>query len=132
MLKFMLLFISVLFLLNSGGCGGSSLTGSDDVMVIKNVEFTITEKINRGNELFIKGFVKNNNRSTIRPPWYVEGDFYSDNTYTFKLGGENNRINYSLAKNESTAFELRFSSAKYDELQYPDFAVKNFRAFYDE
>ncbi len=132
MVKNILLFVSALFLLNSGGCGDSSITGSDDVIVIKNVEFTIIEKINRGSELFVKGFVKNKANKTIRPPWYVEGDFYSDDTYSFKLGGDNNALNYSLAKNESTTFELQFSSSKYDESQYPDFAVKNFRAFYEE
>ncbi len=132
MVKHILLLVSALFLLNSGGCGDSSITGSDDVIVIKNVEFTIIEKINRGSELFVKGFVKNKASKTIRPPWYVEGDFYSDDTYSFKLGGDNNALNYSLAKNESTTFELQFSSSKYDESQYPDFAVKNFRAFYEE
>ena len=129
MIKQIVLLISSFFLLSSG-CGESSVTGSENVQVINNIGFTITEKINRGNELYVKGIVKNNGNKTITPTWYVEGDFYSNNTFSFKLGGDNNNFNYSLAKNESTLFQLRFSSSKYDESQYPDFAVKNLRAYH--
>lgn len=128
----MVLFVATFFLLNSSGCGENSVTGSADVRLIKNIEFTITDKINRGNELYVKGIVKNKNKSTVRPLWYVEGDFYSDNSFTLKLGGDNTSINYSLAKNETTIFELRFSSSKYNESDYPNFAVKNLRAFHEE
>ena len=130
MVRQIVLLISSFFLLNNGCGGESSVTGSEDVRVINNVQFTITEKVNRGNELYIKGIVKNSDRKTITPTWYVEGDFYSDNTYSFKLGGDNISFNYSLAQNESTSFQLRFSSSNYDESQYPSFAVKNLRAYY--
>ncbi len=132
MYKHIVLFVSAFFLLNSGGCGdgGSTITGSDDVAVIKTVEFTITEKTNMGTALFVKGTVKNTGKKNITPVWYVEADFYTDDSYSFKLGGDNNRLNYSLAKGESTSFQLKFSSSKYDESQYQNFAVKNLRAYY--
>jgi len=117
-------------LLYMSGCGESSVTGSDDVSIIKNTEFSIIEKTPGTNTLTVTGTVKNTGKSKITPIWYIEGDFYSDNTYTFKLGGDSYQFNYSLAKGETTQWTLNFSSSQYNESDYPDFSVKNLRAYY--
>ena len=76
-----------------------------------------------------RGIVRNQGGETIRPPWYVEGSFYSDDTRTFKLGGDNTSFNFSLQPGESTGWELEFSSSLYEEEQFPAFTVGNLRAF---
>ena len=131
MKKFLGLLFSALLLLNSDGCGDSTLVRSDNVQVIKGVSFSITERIVTTSGLVAKGIVKNTGKGKISPPWYVEGDFYADDSYALKLGGDNFSINFALYKGESTAFELRFSSGMYNEADYPNFAVRNLRAYYE-
>jgi len=112
------------------GCGELSVTGSDDVDEIKNVEFNILEKQSSQYTLTVKGTIKNNGTFKITPTWYVEGDFYSDNTYVLKLGGSSRQFNYSLDRGETTQWTLSFSSQEYNESDYPNFGIKNLRAYY--
>jgi len=106
------------------------VTGADDVQVIGYVEFQITERTATTSRLTAKGIIKNTGTKKISPPWYIEGDFYKDDTYAFKLGGESQQINYALYAGETTAWELTFSSSSYDEGQFPHFGMKNLRAYY--
>ena len=125
------LIIIVLLLFGVGCYESNNITGSDDVDEYSGAEFTITEKVVSSSRLTAKGTVKNTSDETYYGKWYVEGDFYADGTYAFKLGGDNYLITYSLAPNESTGWELVFQSSLYEESDYPDFAVKNLRAYHD-
>lgn len=115
---------------NYVGCepGSGKLTGSDEVEVISSVSITVTEKTANTLSLVATGTITNNG-SNITPPWFLEGDFYSDNSFSFKLGGVSERIDFALGNSESTKWELAFESDKYAESEYPDFAVKNLRAY---
>jgi hypothetical protein len=121
-------FLIVLATINIS-CDKTDLVGLDDVDVINNVNISITELTANIASLIAKGVITNNGNNNITPPWYIEGDFYSNDTYTFKLGGENTRINFALGPDESTGWELTFISSQYNESDYPDFAVKNLRAY---
>ncbi len=128
---FLFIFSTFMFITFFCSCDSYNLIGADNVEVIKDVEFTVTEMITNSNNLTAKGVIKNVGNSKITLSWYIECDFYSDDSSSFKFGGVNYRFNYSLDKGESTAWQLIFSSSKYDESQYPDFAVKNLRAYYE-
>ena len=106
------------------------VTGADNVQVISYVEFQITEKTATTYQLTVRGTIKNTGTKKISPPWYIEGDFYKDESYAFKLGGESEQINFALYSGETTAWELVFSSSSYDEGQFPHFGIKNLRAYY--
>lgn len=114
----------------TAGCLNSPVTGSDDVQEISNVEFATGEKTVTATSLTIKGKVKNTGSSKISPVWYIEGDFYADGNFDLKLGGDNQQFTFSLESDESAAWTLTFSSTQFSEADYPDFAVKNFRAYY--
>lgn len=103
-----------------------TLTGSSEATVLTGSTFTVTERSVSGGKLVLKGTVKNTGK-TWYPTWIVEGDFYADSTFAFKLGGATQSISYSLEKGASTGFELRFSSTQYTAANYPNFAAKNFR-----
>ena len=87
--------------------------------------------MNNTSSLTARGTIKNTGNSKKNPAWYVEGDFYSNSTQSFKLGGDNTYFNYSLGAGETTGWELMFSSTNYDESQYPNFSVSNLRAYYE-
>ena len=105
------------------------VTGSKDVVEINGVSFTLTSKSFTSEKLTVKGNIQNNGTATIYPTWYVEGDFYSDSTFTYKLGGDNYEFTYSLAPGERATWQLIFSSNLHTESDYPHFGVKNLRAF---
>lgn len=108
----------------------AAITGSPDVNVIANVNFRITESRAESNRLVAKGTVENTGNRTITPPFYVEGQFYADANYRIKLGGDDYRIAFSLEPGEAAVWTLEFSSSEINEARYPDFAVKNLRAFW--
>ncbi|MDD5764995.1 MAG: hypothetical protein PHW79_01905 [Candidatus Marinimicrobia bacterium] len=122
------LFLMV-FLLS---CESPVVTGEKDVEVISHMTFAITSRSYTSEKLTIIGTVKNEGSQIAYPIWYVEGDFYADDTYQFKFGGDNCKMNYQLAPGETTSWKLEFSSDMYIESDYPNFAVKNLRAFYYE
>jgi hypothetical protein len=104
------------------------ITGSVDADVLTGSVFTITERfISGGTQMTARGTIKNAGKNTWSPVWKVEGDFYTDSTFTFKLGGAAKSYSFSLAKNETTAWELKFTSNQFTLSDYPNFAVKNLR-----
>ncbi|MBN2103067.1 hypothetical protein JW835_03405 [bacterium] len=108
-------------------CDGD-LTGVEDVDVLTNVDLTITETSVFTDKLEARGIAANHG-GNITPPWYIEADFYSDDSFTLKLGGTNERMTYALGNGESTIWVLVFSSDKYKESEYNEFAIKNLRAY---
>jgi hypothetical protein len=104
------------------------ITGSAEANVFSGAVFTITEKtLSGGTRMTARGTVKNTGKVGWSPIWIVEGQFYADSTFTYKLGGANKSFSYSLAKGETTAWELHFTSDAFDLSDYPNFAVRNLR-----
>ena len=123
------ILLSALFIVS---CNESSVVGADDVSVLEDATFTITEYLFTSSELIVKGTVSNDGESTFYPPWYIEAEFYADSTFTTKFGGTRTIINYSLAPGENTLWQLNYSSNLIVESDYPNFAVKNLRAYVEE
>ena len=113
-------------------CNESNVVGAEDVSVLEDANFTIMEYLFTSTELIVKGTVSNDSDATFYPPWYIEADFYADSTFTTKFGGDRTTINYSLAPGENTLWQLTYSSSLIIESDYPNFAVKNLRAFMEE
>jgi hypothetical protein len=107
----------------------SNIIGSQDVAELSSAEFTITATSYTSSKLTVSGTVANTGNSVYYPRWYIEGEFYSDDNYSIKLGGSSTSINFSLAPGESTFWELDFSSNSIVESDYPNFAVRNLRAY---
>jgi len=113
-------------------CNESSVVGADDVSVLEDATFTITEYLFTSSELIVIGTVSNDGDATFYPPWYIEAEFYADSTFTTKFGGTRTTKNYSLAPDENTLWQLTYSSSLIVESDYPNFAVKNLRAYMEE
>jgi len=113
-------------------CNESNVVGAEDVHELEDANFEITEYLFTSSELIVKGTVSNDGDDTFYPPWYIEADFYADSTFTTKFGGDRTTINYSLASGENTLWQLTYSSNLIIESDYPNFAVKNLRAYMEE
>jgi hypothetical protein len=113
-------------------CTAETVTGSPDAVVLTGSQFTITERTGSGTQILARGTVKNNGNGTWFPVWIVEGEFYSDSTFTLKLGGANKRFTFSLEKGTATNWELRFASSEFTLSDYPKFAVKNLRVVQEQ
>ena len=113
-------------------CNENSVVGADDVSVLEDATFEITEYLFTSTELIVKGTVSNDGDDTFYPPWYIEAEFYADSTFTTKFGGTRITKNYSLAPGENTLWQLTYSSSLIVESDYPDFRIKNLRAYNEE
>jgi hypothetical protein len=122
-------FPFVILLLTLFSCERSPLVGSEDVVVLEDAVFTITDRSTSSSTMTVEGTVTNTGDDTFHPPWYIEAEFYSDSTFSLKFGGSSTQIRYTLAPGEQTLWKLTYSSNLIVESDYPDFAVKNLRAF---
>ena len=104
------------------------IVGSDNVFVLPNLVFTIQERVIADNALVARGTISNQGDTKYTPVWYVEAEFYRDDGFTYKLGGANQSISFTLAKGEETGWELKLRSYDFDVNQFPKFAIKNLRA----
>jgi hypothetical protein len=120
------ILISIPFIVS---CEDNSIIGSDDVAELESADFTITETSYSSSKLTVAGRVSNKGNSTYYPPWHIEAEFYSDSTFTTKFGGSSERVNYALAPGENTLWKLTYSSDLIVESDYPNFAIKNLRAY---
>jgi hypothetical protein len=111
------------------GCVESEpLTGSTSSTVLPGAFLTVTERfLSGGTQMTARGTVKNTSNAVWSPVWIVEGQFYTDSTFTYKLGGTTKAFSFSMSKGEQTLWELKFTSSTFDLSQYPHFAVKNLR-----
>ncbi len=105
-------------------CEGETVTGSVDAKVLSGAQFTITERTLSGSQMIAKGTVKNNGKSTWSPVWVLEGQFYTDSTFTVKLGGATRRYTFSLEKGSSTIWELKLTSTLFNLSEYPNYGLK--------
>ena len=76
--------------------GCDDTIGSDDVMELTNLEFTIFEREVTNTAMIVQGTVINTGTIKVSSPWYIEGMFYSDTTFTIILGGDDEKKNVPL------------------------------------
>ncbi|MCP5063779.1 MAG: hypothetical protein GY936_15130 [Ignavibacteriae bacterium] len=122
-----IMLLSVIFTF----CDSSdNIVGSNEDVEINNVSFNVDTTYLESNVLYAKGTVTNLGTTKINSPWYVEGQFYTDQTYNIKLGGNNSRISVPLEPYQSTFWVLSYSTTKVDVNQYPNFRISDLRGIY--
>ena len=121
------LIILTLLLLLATGCKG--IIGSNNVFELNNVNLTVTEMEATNSRWKVSGTVVNTGDTTILAPWYIEAMFYSDSTFTTTFGGDNDRINFNLESGVTSYWSLTHSSDAVVEADYPNFAIKDLRAY---
>ena len=119
------------FLILIIGCENSTsgITGSENVDVIEHVNFSNIEKSLTENSLIVAGVLTNSSSSiTISPPWFIECQFYYQNSgNTFLIGGDNTTINNSLLPGVSVEWSLTYNVDNPD--QYENFTINDLRAY---
>ncbi len=124
-----ILIITALTFLGSS-CEQDPVIGPDPGKDPIRVTFTITSQLVTSNKLSVSGKVKNTGSSTITAYWYIEGQFYADNTYALLLGGDVTTINLPLNPGVETLWNLELSDPGIAEGNYPNFALKDLVAYY--
>jgi hypothetical protein len=123
-----LIVVALAFLGSS--CEEDPVIGPDPGKDPIRVTFTITSQQVTSTKLSVSGRVKNTGSSTITAYWYIEGQFYADNTYTLLLGGDVTTINLPLNPGVETLWNLELSDPDIAEGNYPNFAVRDLVAYY--
>ena len=127
-MKKILIIISILL---SSSCNNT--IGSDDVNELTNLEFTIDdEREVTSTALIVKGSVINTGTIKVSSPWYIEGMFYSDTTFTTILGGASQIINFPLESGVNYNWTLSFSSSDIDESEFETFGFRNLRGYINQ
>ena len=124
-----ILIIAALTFLGSS-CEEDPIIGPDPGKEPIRVTFTVTSQLVTSTKLSVSGKVKNIGSNTITAHWYVEGQFYSDNTYTLLLGGDVTTINLPLNPGVETLWNLELSDPDIAEGNYPNFAIRDLVAYY--
>lgn len=126
------LIVMALFLFVSYSCEsvGENTVGSPSDTEITRMAFFVDTTYVSGSLLYARGRVQNNGSNGVSPPWYVEAQFYTDATYTTKLGGNNTSISVPLGPGQTTFWTISFTSSNVDVRNYPGFTVKDLRAIY--
>ena len=124
-----ILIIAALTFLGSS-CEEDPIIGPDPGKDPIRVSFTITSQLVTSTKLSVSGKVKNIGSNTITAHWYIEGQFYADNTYTLLLGGDVTTINLPLNPGVETLWNLELSDPDIAEGNYPNFAVRDLVAYY--
>ena len=121
------LILLTLLLLLATGCPG--IIGSNNVFELNNVNLTVTEMEATNNRWKVSGTVVNTGDTTILAPWYIEAMFYSYSTFTTTFCGDNDRMNFNLEAGVTSYWHLTHSSEAVVEADYPNFAIKDLRAY---
>ncbi len=124
-----MLVIAALTFLGSS-CEQDPVIGPDPGKDPIRVTFTVTSQQVTSTKLSVSGKVKNTGSSTITAHWFVEGQFYADNTYSLLLGGDVTTINLPLNPGVETLWNLELSDPNIAEGNYPNFAIKDLVAYY--
>ena len=119
--------LTALTLLLTVGC--FDIIGSNNVFELDNVNLTVTEMEATNYRWKVTGTVVNTGDTTILAPWYIEAMFYSDSTYTTTFGGDDDRMNFPLESGVTGYWILTHSSDAVVEAEYPNFAIKDLRAY---
>ena len=105
------------------------IIGSNNVFELDNINLTVTEMEADNYRWKVSGTVVNMGDSTILAPWYIEAMFYSDSTFTTTFGGDTDRMNFNLEPGVTSYWFLTHSSEAVVEANYPNFAIKDLRAY---
>ena len=129
MKKYQIIVQSFLILIIGCENSTSGITGSENVDVIEHVNFSNIEKSLTENSLVVDGVLTNSSTSiTISPPWFIECQFYYQNSgNTFLIGGENTTINNSLSPGVSVEWSLSYNVD--NPGQYENFTINDLRAY---
>lgn len=129
MKKYQIIVQSFLILIIGCENSTSGITGSENVDVIEHVNFSNIEKSLTENSLIVAGVLTNSSSSiTISPPWFIECQFYYQNSgNTFLIGGENTTINNSLSPGVSVEWSLSYNVD--NPGQYENFTINDLRAY---
>ena len=119
--------VPMLLLLLSTGC--FDIIGSNDVFELNSVNLIITETETSNSQWKVYGTVVNTGDTTILAPWYIEAMFYADSTFSTTFGGDNERMNFPLEPGVTSYWTLDHRSESVIEADYPDFKIKDLRAF---
>ena len=119
--------LTSLTLLLTVGC--FDIIGSNNVFELDNVNLTVTEMEVQNYRWKVSGTIVNTGDSTILAPWYIEAMFYSDSTFTTTFGGDNDRMNFNLESGVTSYWFLTHSSDAVVEADYPNFTIKDLRAY---
>ena len=128
MKKLFILFL--LFYLIIFSCEDTNLTGSENVSEIENVTFSNLSTSISNNTLIASGTITNNNQSlSISPPWYIECQYYYENTSgnIFLIGGESTLISNALPAGVSLNWTLEHQVDNPDS--YSNFTIDDLRAY---
>ena len=129
-MKILTLIVTILLF----GCSGGVI-GSENNETIDHVDWSIGTTENptgyspTNESWLVTGMITNTGDTTILAPWWVEAEFYSDSTFTLILGGDQQSFNVNLQSGVSIQWTLSYSDPDIVESNYPNFAIKNFRAF---
>ena len=122
------LFLSFYLIIFS--CEDTNLTGSENVSEIDNVMFSNLSTSISNNTLIASGTITNNNQSlSISPPWYIECQYYYENTSgnIFLIGGESTLISNALPAGVSLGWTLEHQVDNPDN--YSNFTINDLRAY---
>jgi hypothetical protein len=131
-MKFILMFLAVSFIFLASSCQKlpNSVVGSDSDIEITGLTFTVTKTYISYSGMFAEGIVRYSGSTKISSPWFIEGQFYTDSTYTIKLGGSNVQINVPLESNQGTLWSLSLYPKQEIAQSYPKFKVGDLRGIY--
>ena len=119
--------VPMLLLLLSTGC--FDIIGSYDVFELNSVNLIVTETEASNSQWKVYGTVVNTGDTTILAPWYIEAMFYADSTFSTTFGGDNERMNFPLELGVTSFWTLDHRSESVIEADYPNFKIKDLRAF---
>ena len=128
---FFLLFIIPFFFTSCENTTDATVGSSSDTE-IQHLAFVVDTTYLDGSNarLVVRGTVSNIGTNTVTSPWYVEAQFYTDDSQVTKLGGNYTQIGVPLEAGKQTFYTIYFSSSNVDVRQYPNFAVDNIRGIY--
>ena len=119
--------LTTLTLLLTVGC--FDIIGSNNVFELDNINLTVTEMEAENYRWKVSGTVLNTGDSTLLAPWFIEAMFYSDSTFTTTFGGDNDIMNFNLESGVTSYWSLTHSSEAVLESDYPNFTIKDMRAY---
>ena len=122
----------ILILFTIIGCTNTTI-GSTEVQEIDYVEFSQIENYNNGSWFEVTGHIKNiSSTQTIPSAWHIECQFYSDESMSLKLGGENGTVWVPLEPDQSTIWTIRWLPGVNSNINisdYPDWTYGDIRAY---
>ena len=129
MAKIKILILMFLFMILSNGTCDGTVTGSEDVVEITQVDFSNLTRTVTENSLIVDGTIVNSGEATVTPPWKIECQFYifdDDIGGNKLLGGDQILINNALTSGSFLEWSLELDITNSND--YQDFIYGDLRA----